>query len=70
MTITYRIIKSGESRSFPIAHAFTEQAHEAGAARVFIGAGAGAAFAGAGELAACPFVAIELGTECLRCAHR
>lgn len=68
MTTTYRIIPSGESRSFPVSHAFTEQASDAGAARVFIGQDAGPAFALAaakGELAACPFVAIELGTECL-----
>lgn len=65
MTTTYRIVASGESRSFPVPHAFTEQAVESGAARVFLGAGAGAAYAAAGELSACPFVAIELGTECL-----
>lgn len=32
---------------------------------MFIGNGAGAAFQGANGLATCPFVAIELGTECL-----
>lgn len=62
---TYRIIQSGDSRSFPATHAFIEQADAKGAARVFVGEGAGAAFGAAGELAACPFVAIELGTECL-----
>jgi len=62
---TYRIVQSGESRSFPAAHAFVEQANAQGAARVFLGEEAGVAFAAAGELAACPFVAIELGTECL-----
>ena len=62
---TYRIIHSGESRSFPTTHAFVEQANVQGAARVFIGKEAGAAFAAAGDLAACPFVAVELGTECL-----
>src|SRR5207244_8518779 len=36
-----------------------------GASRVFIGADAGKAFQEAGELAACPFVAVELGVECL-----
>ena len=61
----YRIVKSGDSRSFPAAHAFVEQGVDKGASRVFIGSGAGAAFAAAGELGACPFVAIELGTECL-----
>jgi 3-hydroxybutyryl-CoA dehydrogenase len=62
---TYRIVQSGESRSFPTSHAFVEQADAQGAARIFIGQDAGAVFATAGELGACPFVAIELGTECL-----
>lgn len=62
---TYRIIRAGESRSFPAAHAFLDQAREQGASRVFIGSGGGAVFAAAGDLSACPFVAIELGTECL-----
>jgi len=61
----YRIIQAGESRSFPATHAFIEQADAHGASRVFIGKDAGAAFASAGELGACPFVAIELGQECL-----
>jgi 3-hydroxybutyryl-CoA dehydrogenase len=65
MTTTYRVVSSGESRSFPAPHAFIEQASAQGAARVFVGKDAGAAFAAAGELADCPFVAIELGTECL-----
>jgi 3-hydroxybutyryl-CoA dehydrogenase len=62
---TYRIIQSGDSRSFPATHAFIEQADAQGASRVFVGEGAGAAFGAAGELTACPFVAIELGHECL-----
>lgn len=62
---TYRVTASGESRSFPSAHAFTDKADAEGASRVFVGAEAGAAFAAAGELGACPFVAVELGTECL-----
>ena len=65
MTTPYRIIPSGPSRSFPVAHPFTDQATESGASRVFIGKDSGAAYAAAGELSACPFVAIELGTECL-----
>lgn len=62
---SYRIVKSGESRSFPAAHAFIDQADDKGASRVFVGSAAGAAFASAGELGACAFVAIELGSECL-----
>jgi 3-hydroxybutyryl-CoA dehydrogenase len=62
---TYAITRAGESRSFPAAHAFTDQADPKGASRVFIGTDAGKAFRQAGELGACPFVAIELGAECL-----
>ena len=62
---TYRIVRSGDSRSFPTAHAFVDNAQANGASRVFIGADAGRGLAAAGELSACPFVAIELGTECL-----
>jgi 3-hydroxybutyryl-CoA dehydrogenase len=62
---TYRIVRAGDSRSFPISHPFIERADARGASPVFIGQDAGAAFAAAGELGACPFVAIELGQECL-----
>jgi 3-hydroxybutyryl-CoA dehydrogenase len=62
---TYRITRAGESRSFPGPHPFVEQASAKGAGRVFIGHGAGLVYAQAGDLSACPFVAIELGTECL-----
>jgi 3-hydroxybutyryl-CoA dehydrogenase len=62
---TYRITQAGDSRSFPTAHAFLEQADAAGASRVFIGQQAGQAYQAAGDLSACAFVAIELGTECL-----
>jgi len=62
---SYKIIQAGQSRSFPAAHAFTEQASDKGTAQVFIGAGAGAAYAAAGDLSGSDFVAIELGHECL-----
>jgi 3-hydroxybutyryl-CoA dehydrogenase len=62
---TYRIVQAGESRSFPGSHAFIVKANPTGASRVFIGKDAGSVFTEAGELAACRFVAIELGTECL-----
>lgn len=62
---TYRIVQAGESRSFPSPHALVEQADPQGASRIFIGKAAGNAFAAAGELGACPFVAVELGQECL-----
>ena len=62
---TYRIVQAGASRSFPTPHAFIEAADRNGASRIFIGKDAGGAFAAAGELGACPFVAIELEQECL-----
>ena len=62
---TYRIVRAGESRSFPAPHDFLEKADPQGASRVFIGNDAGRAFQDAGELGACPFVAVELGVECL-----
>lgn len=62
---TYRIVARGDSRSFPAPHPFIEQAGAQGASVVFIGDDAGAAFAAAGDLDACPFVAVELGHECL-----
>jgi 3-hydroxybutyryl-CoA dehydrogenase len=61
----YKIVQAGESRSFPVPHPFIENADPQGASRVFIGKDAGAAFKVAGEMGACPFVAIELGLECL-----
>lgn len=63
--MSYQITQSGESRSFPVPYPFIEKADPKGASRVFIGADAGKAFAAAGDLSACAFVAIELGTECL-----
>jgi len=65
MSSNYRVVIAGESRSFPGSHAFLDRADTEGASRVYIGKDAGLAFSAAGELAACPFVAIELGLECL-----
>ncbi|MDP1567718.1 MAG: 3-hydroxyacyl-CoA dehydrogenase family protein [Polaromonas sp.] len=65
MTNSYRVTCAGESRSFPAPHAFIQGADAMGASRVFIGSAASRAFADAAELSACPFVAIELGQECL-----
>lgn len=62
---TYRIVQAGTSRSFPASHVFVEQARAEAASPVFLGADAGVAFAAAGDLSSCPFVAIELGHECL-----
>jgi 3-hydroxybutyryl-CoA dehydrogenase len=65
MSTSYQIVSAGDSRSFPAPHEFIERAEAQGAARVFVGRDAGSACAAAGDLGACPFVAIELGTECL-----
>lgn len=62
---TYRLLRAGDSRSFPDPHPFLDAASSDGDGRVFIGAQAGAAFSQAGDLSACPFVLVELGTECL-----
>lgn len=61
----FRIVRAGDSRSFPAPHPFTDRANGQGDARVFIGDQAGAAFLSSGDLSECTFVAIELGTECL-----
>ncbi len=64
-TTSYRVVHGGDSRSFPAPHAFLEAATPQGEARVFLGLRAGAALRGAPPLDACPFVAVELGSECL-----
>ena len=63
---SYSIVQAGESRSFPTAHAFLEQASQGDApGLVYLGAQAGSAFAQGQGHAQRAFVAIELGTECL-----
>jgi len=61
----YQIIQSGESRSFPDAHALLAGGESAGDILIFLGAGAGAAFNKAGSVSSKAAVLIELGTECL-----
>lgn len=63
--MSYIIIASGESRSFPTSHAFLAQAHASGPGLIFIGSGAGDAFRAHAGVSEAAFVAIELGTECL-----
>ncbi|MSQ58401.1 MAG: 3-hydroxyacyl-CoA dehydrogenase [Betaproteobacteria bacterium] len=63
--MSYQILRRGESRSFPVPHAFTEGAAGAGAGIFLTGAGAGKAFAELPDTTAFEFIAIELGTECL-----
>jgi len=65
MSATYRIVQAGDSRSFPVPHAFIGRADAQAAGRVFIGRDAVNGYRSAGDLSGCPFVAIELGTECL-----
>lgn len=61
----YEIVQSGESRSFPETHAFLESARPGAGGVVYVGGDAGRAYASACAQDARPFVAIELGTECL-----
>jgi 3-hydroxybutyryl-CoA dehydrogenase len=79
--MSYRIVRCGDSRSFPVDHPFIQAAASTAASAVgstaaatastavgivFIGADAGARYAeAAGQLASAPFVLVELGTECL-----
>ncbi|MDW3682745.1 3-hydroxyacyl-CoA dehydrogenase family protein [Cupriavidus sp. CV2] len=63
--MTYEIVNTGNSRSFPDAHPFLAQAADSGLGRVFLGIGAGEAYARTSPDEAASFIAIELGTECL-----
>jgi 3-hydroxybutyryl-CoA dehydrogenase len=65
MTMSYRVIQSGESRSFPSSHPFLEAGSE-GPSIAYVGDAAGTAFSDARDAVLdAPFIAIELGTECL-----
>ncbi|WP_288830965.1 3-hydroxyacyl-CoA dehydrogenase family protein [uncultured Paraburkholderia sp.] len=67
--MTYRIIRAGQSGSFPEGHAFIDAAFDDANARIYIGVDAGHAFLRDAESGwqadEVPFVAIELGYECL-----
>src|SRR5258706_2772266 len=64
--MTYQLKVSGESRSFPAEHPFLKQATgDRNSGLVIIGVDAGAAFRSLTDHRDVPFVAIELGTECL-----
>jgi 3-hydroxybutyryl-CoA dehydrogenase len=63
--MTYRIIQSADSRSFPAAHAFVTGAKSDGDIHVYLGARAGEAFTQSANRAPCTAVLIELGEECL-----
>lgn len=61
----YRIIRSGNSRSFPDSHSFVSGATPEGDAIFLLGDDAGKAFSRLEGKGLVPFIAIELGTECL-----
>jgi 3-hydroxybutyryl-CoA dehydrogenase len=64
--MTYRIVTSGQSRSFPAGHAFLKQATaDLSAGVIILGSDAGKVFRSLTSYRNLPFVAIELGTECL-----
>ncbi|MFP6558941.1 3-hydroxyacyl-CoA dehydrogenase family protein [Paraburkholderia sp. B3] len=66
MAQSYKIIVTGESRSFAEGHTFVDRASSDASACVYVGAGAGRRFAhDKASLAGVPFVLVELGTECL-----
>jgi 3-hydroxybutyryl-CoA dehydrogenase len=65
MRTPYRIVDTGAGRSFPTAHPFIDQADAQAAAVVYLGDNAGAAFVAAPAAPDVPFIAIEIGNECL-----
>jgi 3-hydroxybutyryl-CoA dehydrogenase len=66
MTMAYNVIRTGESRSFPEAHVFTDKADASASAYVYLGTQAGKHYAQeAGDRRAATFVVIELENECL-----
>jgi 3-hydroxybutyryl-CoA dehydrogenase len=69
MTMSYRIIRMGDNRSFPGDHPFLAAATSDGDARIYAGTEAGKAFEAdrrsGWDPAESRFVAIELGSECL-----
>jgi len=63
--MTYRVIDTGASRSFPAPHALLQAASTDGAVVVIIGEGAGQEFRALPRPDEKTAIAIELGTECL-----
>jgi len=63
--MSYEIINTGESRSFPKQHAFLESSTNNANGLVYLGADAGKAFSAGLAHSQRSFIAIELGTECL-----
>lgn len=64
--MTYQVTMAGQSRSFPVDHPFLKQATgDRNSGLVIMGAASGEAFRTLANHRELPFVAIELGTECL-----
>lgn len=63
--MSYQIVQTGESTSFPEKHAFIDNASSGAGGLVYIGKNAGKAFAEGQAHEQRSFVAVELGTECL-----
>lgn len=63
--MSYAIVHSGQSRSFPEHHAFLSPSSSPADGLVYVGDDAGQAFAAGTGHAERSFVAIELGSECL-----
>ena len=63
--MAYSLIDTGNSRSFPAAHALTQGAAAAGDVVIVIGADVARGFAGIKEREQKTAVVLELGTECL-----
>lgn len=63
--MTYKVIQSGVSRSFPVDSDFLSAAREDGESAIVLGLNAGSAFTKLKSRSSYHVVAIELGTECL-----
>jgi len=63
--MTHTVIHAGQSRSFPTAHALTDQSVSNGRVLVLCGADAGRAYAELTDGDRYEVILIELGTECL-----
>lgn len=65
MSVAYSLIDTGQSRSFPTAHALTQGAAAAGDVIVVIGSDVARALAGIKDRDRKTAILLELGTECL-----
>jgi len=63
--MSHRVIRTGESRSFPDAHPLLETASSSGEVLVLLGPGAGRALAEVADRTAHTAILVELGVECL-----